>query len=156
MAILTFPIVNHFPAPDIPTIKTYLLLIALLFSIELNAADLPTLTVEHLYYLQARAEHIRKFRPDEMIEYCIAQKISGVAFDNVYSQLFTIRIDLARLLKVEEVLSTDPRAVTLNRTHEAYTALLREEAQRVQNGIVREGQIATDTLTTIARAQNQR
>jgi len=136
--------------------KTHLLLLGLLFSRALDAADLPTVTIEHLYYLQARAEHVRKFRPDEMIEYCVAQKIGGPAFENLYSQLFTIRIDLARLLRVEEVLSSDPRVVTLNRTHEAYTALLREEAQKVQNGIVREGQIATDTLTTIARAQNQR
>ena len=135
--------------------KTHLLLLGLLFSAAVNAADLPTITVEHLYYLQARAAQVRKLKSDEVIEYCVAQKIGGSAFENLYSQLFTLRIDLARLLKVEEVLSTDPRVVTLNRTHDAYTALLREEAQKVQNGIIREGQIATDTLTTIARSQNQ-
>ena len=130
--------------------------VALLFATALNAADLPTVTVEHLYYLQARAERVRKFKPDEMIEYCIAQKIGGTSFENLYSQLFTMRIDLLKLLRIEEVLPTDPRVVTLKKTSEAYTPLLREEAQKVQNGIVHEGQVATDTLTAIARAQNQR
>ena len=126
----------------------------MLLSCPLQGADLPTVTVEHLYYLQARAERVRKFKPDEMIEYCVAQKIGGTAFENLYSQLFTMRIDLARLLKVEEVLLTDPRVLTINKTHEAYISLLREEAQKVQNGIVREGQVASDTLTSIARAQS--
>lgn len=89
-----------------------------------------------------------------MVEYCIAQKIGGNAFESVYSQLFSIRIDLAKLLKIEEVPSTDPRVLALNKAHDAYMTLLREEAQRVQNGILREGLVATDTLTAIARAQN--
>ena len=136
--------------------KTPLLLVALFIAAAIHAADLPSITTEHLYYLEARAERVRRFKPDEMIEYCIAQKIGGTAFENLYSQLFTMRIDLTKLLKVEEVLTTDPRVVTLTKTREAYTALLREEAQRVQNGIIREGQVATDTLAAIARAQNQR
>ena len=136
--------------------KTPLLLVALFIAVTIHAADLPSITTEHLYYLEARAERVRRFKPDEMIEYCIAQKIGGTAFENLYSQLFTMRIDLTKLLKVEEVLTTDPRVVTLTKTREAYTALLREEAQRVQNGIIREGQVATDTLAAIARAQNQR
>ena len=136
--------------------KTPLLLVALFIAATIHAADLPSITTEHLYYLEARAERVRRFKPDEMIEYCIAQKIGGTAFENLYSQLFTMRIDLTKLLKVEEVLTTDPRVVTLTKTREAYTALLREEAQRVQNGIIREGQVATDTLAAIARAQNQR
>jgi len=135
--------------------KSFPWLIALFLCAALHAADLPTVTVEHLYYLQARAERIRRLKPDEMIDYCIAQKIGGNAFDQLYGQLFTMRVDLAKLLKVEELKVTDPRVVTLNRTSEAYTSLLREEAQRVQNGIIREGQIATDTLIVIARAQNQ-
>ena len=129
---------------------------ALLLASSLNAADLPTVTVEHLYYLQARAERVRKFRPDDMIEYCIAQKIGGTAFENLYSQLFTMRIDLTKLLKVEEVLPTDPRVVTLNKTVEAYSRLLRDEAEKVERGIVHEGQVATDTLNAIGRAQNPR
>ena len=135
--------------------KKYLLPLALLFPCALPAADLPTVTIEHLYYLQARAERVQKLKPSEMIEYCIAQKIGGTAFENLYAQLFTMRIDLTRLLKVEEVLLTDPRVVTLNKTHDAYTALLREEAQKVQSGIVHEGRVATDALTVIARAQKQ-
>jgi len=135
--------------------KTPLLLIALLFSATLHAADLPTVTIEHLYYLQARAERVRKFKPDDMVDYCIAQKIGGNAFENLYSQLFTMQIDLTRMLKIEEVLPKDPRVVTLKKTHEEYTALLRAEAQRVQNGIIREGQVATDALQAMARAQNQ-
>jgi hypothetical protein len=130
----------------------HVLLIALLFTAALDAADLPTVTVEHLYYLQARAERVRKFRPDEMIDYCIAQKIGGTAFENLYSQLFSMRIDLAKL-KVEEVQLTDPRVLNINKTHDAYSTLLREEAQRVQNGILREGEVATAALTAIARAQ---
>jgi len=106
-------------------------------------------------YLQARAERVRKFKPDEMVDYCIAQKIGGTAFENLYSQLFAMLIDLTKLPKIEEVLPTDPRVVTLKKTHEAYTALLRAEAQRIQSGIIREGQVATDTLQAIARAQNQ-
>ena len=136
--------------------KPHLLLIALLFSATLEAADLPTVTVEHLYYLEARAARVRKFKPDEMIEYCLAQKIGGAAFEALYVQLFTMRLDLTKLLKVEEVQNTDPRVVTLNKTHEAYTALLREESLKVQNGLIREGQVATDTLTAIARAQTPR
>ena len=136
--------------------KKYLPLIALLLASPLNAADLPTVTVEHLYYLQARAERVRKFRPDDMIEYCIAQKIGGTAFENLYSQLFTMRIDLTKLLRVEEVLPTDPRVVTLNKTVDAYTRLLRDEAEKVERGIVHEGQVATDTLLAIGRAQNPR
>ena len=145
---------RRYARPIICIVKIQLLLIALLFSVTLFAADLPTVTVEHLYYLQARAERVRKFKSDEMIEYCIVQKIGGAAFENLYSQLFTIQIDLAKLLKVEEVQTKDPRVVTLTKTYNALNALLREEAQKVQNGITREGQVATDTLTTIARAQN--
>lgn len=140
--------------PESRTMKICPLLIALLLSVTVHSADLPTITVEHLYYLQARAERIRKCRPDEMIDYCLAQKIGGSAFENLYSQLFNIRIDLTKLLKVEEVQHTDPRVLTLNKTQDAYTTLLREEAQRVQSGIVREGQVATDALTAIARVQN--
>jgi hypothetical protein len=129
-------------------------LFALVLAVTLHAADLPTITVEHLYYLQARAERVRKFRPDEMIEYCIAQKIGGSTFESLYLQIFSIRVDLMKLLKVEELQPTDVRVTALNKTHEAYTTLLREEAQRVQNGILREGQVATDALTAIGRAQN--
>lgn len=129
------------------------LLLALLLGATLHAADLPTVTVEHLYYLQARAARVRMFKPDEMIEYCIAQKIGGSSFENLYAQLFNLRIDLAKLLQIEGLKDTDPRVVTIIRTRAAYTTLLRDEAQRIQSGIVREGQVATDALTDIGRAQ---
>ena len=128
---------------------------ALLVSVIIEAADLPTVTVEHLYYLQARAERVRKLKLEQMIEYCIAQKLGGSAFESLDAQLSSMQIDLTKLLKVEEVQVTDPRVVTLNKTRDAYTALLRDEAQKVQNGLLLEGQVATDALNAIARAQNQ-
>ncbi len=124
-----------------------------LIATALRAADLPTVTIEHLYYLQTRAEHIRKFKPDEMIEYCIAQKMGGISFDNLDAQLLILRIELARLLQVEQQQDTEPHVEALKKKIEMYTGLLREEAQKVQNGMVREGQIAADTLQVIARAQ---
>ena len=136
--------------------KKHLLLIALIFTTVLNAADLPTVTVEHLYYLQARAERVRKLKPEPLIEYCIVQKLGGSAFENLHSQIFTIRVELTKLLKVEGVRPEDPRIVTLRTTHEEYTKLLHDEAESVQNGIVQEGQVATDALAAIARAQNPR
>ena len=120
------------------------------------AADLPTVSVEHLYYLVSRGERVGKLRVDEMVDYCIALKLGGSAFENLYTQIFSMRVDLARMLKVEEILPTDSRVVALNKTIDAYMVLLREEAQKVQKGIVQEGHVATETLTAIARAQNQR
>ena len=67
-----------------------------------------------------------------------------------------MRIDLTKLVKVEEVLPSDPRVMTLNKTLDAYAVLLREEAQKVQKGIIQEGHVANETLNAIARAQNQR
>ena len=121
-----------------------------------HAADLPTVTIEHLYYLHARAERVRVLKPDEMIDYCLAQKIGGRAFEDLYAQLFTMRIELTKLLRVEEVSPQDPRVLTLNKTHEEYSKLLREEAKKVQNGVVREGQVAADAMEAIANAQNRR
>jgi hypothetical protein len=120
------------------------------------AADLPTVSVEHLCYLVSRGERVGKLRADEMVDYCIALKLGGSAFENLYTQIFSMRVDLARMLKVEEILPTDSRVVALNKTIDAYMVLLREEAQKVQKGIVQEGHVATETLTAIARAQNQR
>jgi len=136
--------------------KSTLLIVSLLFAAAADAADLPTVTIEHLYYLQARAERVRTFKPDEMVEYCLAQKIGGPAFENLYSQLSSMQIDLTKLRSIEELPLTDGRVVTLKKTHEAYSTLLYDEARKVQNGILREGQVATDALTAIARAQNGR
>jgi hypothetical protein len=135
--------------------KTYILLTILLASASLHAADLPTVTIEHLYYLQARAERVRKFRGDEMIEYCLALKLGGAAFENVYTQICTMRIDRAKLVNVEGIKEEDPRVVTLGRSIAAYTEVLRGEAEKIQNGITREGQVATDALTAIGKAQTQ-
>jgi hypothetical protein len=135
--------------------KARSLLPAILFATIARAADLPTVSIEHLYYLQARAERTGKLSADEMVEYCLAQKIGGSSFENLYSQLFTMRIEVTKLLKIDGVETNDPRVLLLNKTHEEYTKLLRDEAKRVQNGIETEGRVAADALHTIARAQGQ-
>jgi hypothetical protein len=62
---------------------------------------------------------------------------------------------LSKVTKVDILPASDPYVRWLNKTLEAYTGLLREEAVRVQNGLVKEGVLAFDTLEGIARAQNQ-
>jgi hypothetical protein len=133
-----------------------ILALTLFVSCSTEAADLPTVTIEHLYYLRARGERIGKLKPDEMIEYCLAQKIGGTPFENLYAQMFAMRMDFVRMIEIEEVTQTDFRIVTIRKTLETYGRLLREEAQRVQNGIAREGYVASDTLQAIARAQTDR
>jgi hypothetical protein len=135
--------------------RALFLFLAILVTTSAQAADLPTVSIEHLYYLQARAERIGKLSADEMVEYCLAQKIGGSSFENLYSQLFTMRIEVTKLLKIDGVETNDPRVLLLNKTHEEYTKLLRDEAKRVQNGIETEGRVAADALHTIARAQGQ-
>lgn len=130
--------------------------VMLLSAAVLQAADLPTVSIEHMYYLQARAERVRRYKPDDMIEYCLAQKVGGAAFDYFYSQIFTNRATLARLLEVEGAEKNDGRVLQLTKTNEMFTHLLREEAVKVQNGMTREGQIASDSLDAMARAQNAR
>ena len=132
------------------------LLTAAIFSVAadwLAAADLPTVTVEHLYYLQGRGERIRKLKWEEMVEYCLAQKIGGAVFEDIYQELFSLRVEMTKLLKVDEVPEEDPRIVKLKKTHLELSELLRAEVQKVQNGLAREGQIATEIMETIARAQ---
>ena len=136
--------------------KKLLLLIILFINGNLNAADLPTVTVEHLYYLQARSARVHKFKAEDMIDYCIVQKLGGNAFESLYFQLFTNRVDLAKLLKVERVEPQDPRVIELNKTYEALFKLLSDEAGRIRSGIVNEGQIASDALQTIALSQQPR
>ena len=137
--------------------KTLLLiaLTGLTFVAGAVSADLPTVSIEHLYYLKSRAERIEKFQPEQMIDYCIAQKLGSSAFDSLYMQVFTMRTDMTKLLKVQEVPTTDPRVMDLKKTIESFAALLQEEARRVQNGIVREGEVAKDALAAIAKAQAQ-
>jgi hypothetical protein len=120
------------------------------------AADLPTTSVEHLYYLRARGESIRRLAPDDMIEYCVTQKIGGRAFDDLYSQLASMRIELAKLQRIESLSDEDSRVKTLKKTHAVYYGLLIDEALKIQRGLVREGQIAGDTLESIGRAQQGR
>ena len=135
-------------------------LLSLVFATQLmvpaiSAADLPTVSIEHLYYLQSRAERVGKLKPEQLVDYCIAQKLGSSSFESLYTQLFSMRIDVTKLTKVEEVPPGDPRIVTLTRTIDAYTTLLYDEARRVQNGILREGEVATDTLVAIAKVQRQ-
>lgn len=77
--------------------------------VTVQAADLPTTSVEHLYYLRARGEHVRRLSADTMIEYCVAQKIGGRAFEDLYSQLFSMRIELTKLQRVEGISDDDSR-----------------------------------------------
>lgn len=114
------------------------------------------MSVDHIYYLRAPAEHLRRSSADDMIEYCVAHKIGGRAFEDLYSQLFPMRIELTKLQRVEGVSDEDSRVKTLKKTHSAYYALLADEAQRVQRGLVREGHIAAETLESMSRAQQGR
>lgn len=121
-----------------------------------ESADLPTTSIEHLYYLRARGEHIRRLTADDMIEYCVTQKIGGRAFDDLYSQLASMRNDLAKLQRIEGMSDEDSRVKTLKKTYAVYSGLLADEAQKIQRGLAREGQIAAETLESIGRAQQVR
>jgi hypothetical protein len=109
--------------------------------------------MEHLYFLQARGRALAELKPDLLVNYFLSQKIGGRSFDNLNAQVEWIRIELARLLKVDMVPVTDPYIRWLLKAQDVYMGLLREEAERVREGMVREGTIATDTLESIARAQ---
>ena len=130
--------------------------LAVLLAGPLLSADLPTVNVDHLYYLRARGEHIRKLTPDDMVDYVVSQKLAGRAFDDLYSQLFSMRIDLTKLQRMEGLSEDDTRVKNLKRTYNAEYNLLVDEAQRIQRGIVREGVIAGETLESIARIQQGR
>ena len=120
-----------------------------------NAADLPTVTIDHLYYLFTRGEIVRRLDADEMIDYCVAQKIGGRAFEDLYAQVFAMKIGIMKLRKLEKVNDNDPRLVALLESHAEHSKLLEEEAKRVQKGLEREGRIANDTLVSIAKVQAQ-
>ena len=131
-------------------------LVLLLFSADqVSASDLPSVTLEHLYFLRARGQRVQEWRADDMVEYCLAQKIGGPAFDALYAQVSWVRLELVKVTKVDVLPASDPYVRWLNKTLEACTGLLREEAVRVQNGLVREGTVAFDALESIARAQSQ-
>ncbi len=119
-------------------------------------ADLPTVSVDHLYFLRARGEHVRRLTPDDLVDYVVSQKLAGRAFEDLYSQLFSMRIDLTKLQRVEGLSDDDSRVKNLKRTYNAEYNLLVEEAQRVQRGLVREGVIAGETLEAIGRAAQGR
>jgi hypothetical protein len=131
--------------------KKYLLFA--IFCSSLPAADLPTISLEHLYYLKARSGRVAKFKPDEMIEYCLVQKLGGNAFENLYAQVFSNRIEVAKLLQVEAVDPKEARVVELNKTYEVLSKILNDEALKIQNGILSEGLVASDTLQGISIAQ---
>ena len=120
------------------------------------SADLPTVSVDHLYYLRTRGEQVRKLSADDMIDYCIGQKIGGRAFDDLYVQLFQMRIELTRLQRIEGLSDDDTRVKALKKTYAAEFTLLSDEAVRVQRGIMREGVIAGETLEAMGRAQQGR
>ena len=120
------------------------------------AADLPTVSVEHLYYLRARGEYVRRLTAEDMVEYCVTLKIGGRAFDDLYVQLFLMRVELAKLQKVEGVSEDDNRVKTLKKTYAVQSELLTEEARTTQKGLMREGHIAADTLEAMGRAHQVR
>jgi hypothetical protein len=138
--------------------KFAVLLIGLIAAISATAwaADLPTVTVDHLYYLRTRGEQVRKVSADDMIEYCIVQKIGGRAFEDLYAQLFQMRIELIKLQKIEGLSEDDARVKALKKTYAAEFTLLSDEAVRIQRGIIREGIIAAETLEAMSRAQQGR
>lgn len=118
-----------------------------------RAADLPSVTVEHLYYLRARALRLQEFKPDEMIDYCLGLKIGGPAFDSVYAQVLWLRTELVKVTKVDILPASDPYVRWLNRALEAHIGVLREQAMHVQSGLLKEGSVAFDTLDAISKAQ---
>ena len=130
------------------------LTLVLFYSDVAEAADLPAVTVEHLYYLRSRGLRLQEYKADEVIDYCLALKIGGPAFDAVYAQVLWMRAELVKTTKVDMLPASDPYVRWLNKSLEAYMGLLREEAARVQSGLVKEGTVAFDTLETISRAQS--
>jgi hypothetical protein len=128
----------------------------LLFHAVAFAANLPTVTVEHLYFLATRGEQVRKLTSENMVEYCLAQKLGGTTFENLYEQLMSIRIDLMKLVNLDELPVQDARVVAQRKKRDEYEKLLFEEVRKIQQGIVREGAIADETLRAIARAQTGR
>jgi hypothetical protein len=118
-----------------------------------SAADLPTVSMEHLYFLQARGRALSELKSEPLINYLLALKLGGQTFQNANAQVEWIRVELARLVKIDMVPVTDPYIRWLTKALDVYSGLLREEAERVRDGIVREGMIATQTLETISRAQ---
>ena len=58
-----------------------------------------------------------------------------------------------KLVTLDDVPQSDPRVVALRKKREEYERLLFEEVKKIQQGIVREGAIADETLRAIARAQ---
>ena len=120
------------------------------------SADLPTVTIDHLYYLRTRGEQVRKLSADDMIDYCIVQKIGGRAFEDLYSKLFQVRIDVTRLQRIDGLSDDDSRVKTLKKTYSVEYTLLSDEAVRIQKGIIREGVIAAETLEAMGRAQQGR
>jgi hypothetical protein len=143
---------------DSTTMKFAFLLIGLTTAMWVPAwsTDLPTVSVDHLYYLRTRGEQVRKLTADDMIDYCIVQKIGGRAFEDLYSQLFQMRIDLIKLQKIEGLSDDDSRVKTLKKTYNAEYVLLSDEAQKIQRGLIREGVIAAETLEAMGRAQQGR
>jgi hypothetical protein len=152
----TDPAVPAHPSAAMLRLSLLFLVLAVLMCVAAQSSDLPTVSVDHLYYLRARGEHIRRLSADDLVDYCIAQKLGGRAFEDLYSQLFLMRIDLTKLQRVEGVSDEDSRVKTLKKTYAAEYGLLSEEAQRIQRGLVREGFIAAEALESISRAQQGR
>ena len=121
-----------------------------------ESADLPRIGIEHLYYLKSRGDYVRRLSGEEMVEYCVAHKIGGRAFDDLYVQLFLMRVELSKLQRIEGLSDDDSRVRTLKKTLSVQSELVADEARTVQRGFVREGHIAAETLEVMGRAQQGR
>jgi hypothetical protein len=97
---------------------------------------------------------VQEYKAEEVIDYCLALKIGGPAFDTVYAQVLWMRTELVKTMKVDMLPASDSYVRWLNKSLEAYVGLLREEAMRVQSGLIKEGTVAFDTLEAISRAQS--
>jgi hypothetical protein len=133
---------------------TCFLTFVIFYSDLVKASDLPAVTVEHLYYLRSRGLRLQEYKADDVIDYCLALKIGGPAFDTVYAQVLWMRTELVKTTKVDMLPASDPYVRWLNKSLEAFVVLLREEAARVQSGLIKEGTVAFDTLEAISRAQS--
>jgi hypothetical protein len=114
----------------------------------------PTVSVDHMYYLQARADYVERLNQPQMMSYCVSQKIGGKAFEDLYGQVLALRVEVAKMIKVDQISYKDPKVEKLNLTITTYTDLLYEEAQKAQQGIIIEGKVASQALSHITKQNN--
>ena len=85
----------------------------------------------------------------------LTRRSAAASFDYLYSQLFNARIELNKLVYIQDRDGADPRVAELNKTIEADSKLLQEESEKIRSGLLLEEQVATDALQAIANANSQ-